>query len=620
VVITKTHLTEASCEDWVLPLSLEEPSRVMPSRLRWADRGPFRGFFHGLLFDREDLADSANYGKRDCSEVDLILKAYERWGEAAFSRFRGSFIAAVLDRTRDVAFVARDPAGSHPLFYAVTNSRILFAASPQPLLHQPGVSRALNRAAIADHLCERWPDPHETFFTAVRRVPPGWRAAIAGGHLRLDRYWDPLPQDQPIQWVTDEEATRFNEVFDRAVDRCMRSGPTGIFLSGGLDSIAVAAVARDRAQGIGQQPPLALSLRFPDPECDEGARQTAVARHLGLRQHIVDFDEAVGCRPLFQQVLELNREMNAPIMWAWCPPYLDLARRAKADGVQTILTGEGGDEWLSVTPYLSADLMRRAAFADLSHLYSTFRRSYQLSTVMLARNVLWKFGLRPLVGAAVHRLMPEGFRSIRTRRSLAGDPAWISQDPALRAEQRRRVEGSLMRFDPPQGFYLEELRKSLDHSFTSWDAEERHELGKKFGVRFAHPFWDPDLVELLYRMPPRILNGGGRSKSIVRETLARRFPALGLGQQRKIDGTSFFKSIINREAQALAKVGADFPSLSALGVVDGRATRNYLLKEVRNPGRGFHQIFHIVNLEMWVRSQEQQRSKKGNETWLRTRM
>src|SRR5205814_2252374 len=81
----------------------------------------------------------------------------------------------------------RDPLGSHPLFYAETQSHVLFGELPESLISQPDVSRGLNRAALADHLCYRWPDPQETFFAAVRRVPPSWRAVIKRGRLHLDR-------------------------------------------------------------------------------------------------------------------------------------------------------------------------------------------------------------------------------------------------------------------------------------------------------------------------------------------------------------------------------------------------------------------------------------------------
>src|SRR5262249_49646733 len=185
---------EAPRDDWVLPLSLDEPTRVLPDCVQWAEWGPFRCFFDGLLFNREDLARPSNCSEANCSDADLVLRAYERGGEAALSRLRGSFVVAIIDRARDIALVARDPLGSHPLFYAEAGASVVFSVTPQLLLDWPGVSRALNRAALADHLCQRWPYPQETFFAAVRRVPPGWKAVISRRRLAFARYWDPMPK------------------------------------------------------------------------------------------------------------------------------------------------------------------------------------------------------------------------------------------------------------------------------------------------------------------------------------------------------------------------------------------------------------------------------------------
>ena len=591
--------TEAEERDWVLPLALDEPGRALPSCVRWAQRGPLRGFFHGLLFDRETFTDSTD--QPDRSDADLVLHAYERGGEAALSSLRGSFVVAIIDRARGMAIVARDPLGSHPLFYVDAGSSVLFAASPQLLLDQPGVSRALNRAALADHLCCRWPDGHETFFAAVRRVPPGWRATISGGRLRVERYWDPAPEDRPVQWLTAEEITRFDEVFERAIDRCLRNGPSGIFLSGGLDSISIAAVATDRARRIGLDPPLALSLGFPDPACDERLRQAAVARDLGLRQHLVDFHEALGSRPLLEQSLELNQEIAAPLLNVYQPAYRALARRGRFDGVRTILTGQGGDEWLCVSPLLSADLIRRGRLIEVAQFFWTVRQSYPVPPLALARNMFWTCGLRPLVGLALHRLMPEAHKSRRLARLLARHPIWVAPDPELRAEQRRRAESALTRSNPRQGFYLRELRASLDLMFNSWDAEEQYELGKRIGIRFLHPFWDPDVVEMLCRTAPRVLNEGGRTKGLVRQTVARRFPALGLERQRKVRSATFFRSLLLREGPALVDAAGDFPALSALGIVDGQATRVFFRNGLKESGPRSIRIWHLLNLEMWVR-------------------
>jgi asparagine synthase (glutamine-hydrolysing) len=586
-------------DDWVLSFDLAELSRALPDGVRWEELGPLRGFFQGVLFDREDLAGSS---QPNCSDAKLVLQAYAREGEAALARLRGSFVVAIVDGARGRAMLARDPMGSHPLFYVETGSCVLFAATVGPLLDWPGVSREFNRAAIADHLCHRWPDPHETFFKAVRRVPPGSRALLANGRLRFDRHWDPVPVDRSMQWLTAEEASHFDDVFERAVKRCLCHGQTGILLSGGLDSISVAAAAADCARASGQRAPLALSLGLPLPECNEQERQAAVARELGLRQFLIGFDEAVGSRPPLRQALEFSAKAGAPILNAWKPAYLALARRARLDGVRTILTGVGGDEWLTVTSYYAADLIRRGAVLELAEFLGVVRRSSQINPSALVRKVVWRRGLRPLGGMALHWLMPVLYDAGRLKRLLARDPAWLAPDPDVRVEQRHRAAQAMAASDPSQGFYIRNLRTGLDHTLISWLAEEQHEQGRQIGVRFLHPFSDPDLIEMLCRTPPRLLNKGGWSKGLVRQTMARRFPGLGLERQRKVSATSLFQSQLLREGPALADLAGDFPALSGLGIVDGAALAAFIREALMQPGPREQQIWQPINLEIWLRA------------------
>ena len=590
---------EDASEEWVVTLSRQEPGRPPANPLRWAERGPLHGFFEGLLFDREELAASFNRSEQDCSDADLVLHAYEREGEAALSRLRGIFVVAIVDSSRGVAIVARDPLGMHPLFYVEAGSRVMFAASPLTLLQQPGVSRIVNRAALADHLCQRYPDPQETFFVGVRRVPATWKVVLSARGLRLERYWDPIPEDQPIRWLSAEETACFDEIFERAVDRCLRHGRNGIFLSGGLDSISVAAVATDRARQLGQSVPWALSLDFPDPECSEGERQAAVARALRLPQHLLGFHEALGGRGLLEQVIALC-EGAAPVLGVYTPAYAYLTKRAKLEGVRTILTGQGGDESLSLSPVLAADLIRRGAFVEATKFFGILRRSYPMPPLQQARNVFWRFGLRPLLGLTLHRLMPKAFKANRVWRTLSGDPVWAAPDGELRAEQQRRVENALPVPDPPNGFYMRTARTAFDHPLLSWQEEERFEMGKQLGVHFLHPFMDPDVVDLCYRSLPTFLSQGGRTKGLVRGTIARRFPGLGLEEQRKVGARSFYHSVLRREWAPLVDLAGDFPALSALGVVDGRAAG----AAVRGEGQTsrMSRLSMLICAEMWTRA------------------
>jgi hypothetical protein len=156
--------------------------------------------------------------------------------------------------------------------------------------------------------------------------------------------------------------------------------------------------------------------------------------------------------------------------------------------------------------------------------------------------------------------------------------------------------------EPLEGFYLREMRRGIDHPLTSWELEEHHALGKRIGINFQHPFWDPDVVELLFRTPPLSLCEGGRSKGLVRGTLARRFPNLELERQRKVAATSFFKSLLRRELPALADAAGNFPVLSGLGVLDGQAMRGAVREGIAQGGKKLQRVWTVINLELWTRS------------------
>ncbi len=495
---------------WLIEFSVDENGTAHVRGGHSAVSGSLQVSFEGFLVDRQSLCSTLNTGPdlTASSDAELVLAAYQQWGLGAFGRLRGAFAAAVVDPANRVRTVARDPLGMHPLFYATRGRELLFASHPKTLISQPGVSRDVNRAALADHLCWRWPDPQETFFASVRRVLPGSRADLTRNGLIFHRYWNPAPDEAAIEWLTTPEAIGFDERLDRAVDRCLQGGPAGIFLSGGLDSISVAAVATDQLQTTGRPLPRALSLGFPDSGCDERDTQIAVARTLGLPQDLVNFWDALGAEGLLRQGLELNRVLAAPILNTWGPAYLALARRGRANGVTTILTGSGGDEWLTLTPYLSADLIRKGDFAGLARLMGSWQRSNQLSALRQGHNVLWRFGMRPLISQGLQRLAPRAWSSRRNRRSVRRDPSWIAPDKALRSAQLDRAPRTLAAADPPGGFYVREISEALRHPLVLWELEEQHEFGQQVGLRFMHPYWDADLIDVLYRSQPALLNAG----------------------------------------------------------------------------------------------------------------
>jgi asparagine synthase (glutamine-hydrolysing) len=212
--------------------------------------------FNGALYNHDDLLGELQLPS-ESNDAEIILSGYARWGEDLFTRLRGIFALVIWDSSREVLFCLRDPIGTCPLFYTETRNGLLVSTSIDVLLRQPHVSQALNRAALADYFLDRFPKLDETFFEAVKRVPLGHVLRVTQEGRRSYRYWDPAPNGK-VTWLTPDEVERFDELMEQAVRRCLSLGSAGIFLSGGLDSVTVAALAAESTISEGMTKPCAL--------------------------------------------------------------------------------------------------------------------------------------------------------------------------------------------------------------------------------------------------------------------------------------------------------------------------------------------------------------------------
>jgi asparagine synthase (glutamine-hydrolysing) len=570
----------------------------------YAQRDQLSVAFDGHLDNREELERALSVAKQT-TDAELLLQAYHRWGVDLLSQIKGVFALVVWDVQRDRLLAARDAVGIYPLFYASVGPHgLLLSTSINDLLGHPKVSRALNRAALADNLCQRWPDPGETFFAAVRRVPPGHRLLLDGDRLEITRYWDPLPPGKAVNWVTEEELEGFDGWLETAAERALRHGPSAVFLSGGLDSTSVAMAAADVAARTRRPTPLALSLGFPDP-CDESPIQRGVAAALGMPQEFVPFWSAVPTGTLLSRALRLSCALAAPLRSAWAPVYHDLAERGKRRGARVVLTGLGGDELLGANPLYAADLLRRGNLLGLGRQVARWRRSYPLPTRELLRTTFWTYGLRPLGVSALERAIPGVLNRRRIERSMRFAPDFVAPGPDLRADLERRVTDEVERETAKAALggdlHVREARMQLDRPTFSWHMEESFERGRQLGLTFLHPLLEADLADKLYRTPQPLLSGDGRAKYLVRRRLVERFPNLGLDRQKKLAATPFFRATLASELPDLCRSMAGFPTLSKLGVVDGRLASSMVEAALRSADRrGLGRVWELLNVEAWA--------------------
>src|SRR5215211_2105979 len=196
---------------------------VPSDRALRATDGSCDAFFEGVLHNADDLHQDLALAD-PATPAEIVLRGYLRWGAEVLPRLRGVFAFMVRDHRRDILLCARDPIGTHPLFYAQANGQFLVSTSIQDLVDEPSVPTTVNRMALADHLCHRWPDFGETFFEAVRRVPPGHALEASRSGARLYRYWEPVPAGEDVEWVTEDELERFDDLLDGVLERCVDGG------------------------------------------------------------------------------------------------------------------------------------------------------------------------------------------------------------------------------------------------------------------------------------------------------------------------------------------------------------------------------------------------------------
>ncbi len=579
-----------------------------------ARSGRYRIIFDGVLYNRTELR--ARFADRLPSEptnADLVEQAYECWGDDSVHRVKGIFTLIIWDRVQDLLLCARDPLGMHPLFYAEAGRTLLLSPSIEALLAHPGVSTEINRACLVDRLTRRWPAIEETYFTHVRRVPPGHVMRISRDGRRVYRYWNPVPSDRAIDWIPDGEAQqRFDALLEQAIDRCLTLGPAGIYLSGGLDSSTVAMVAADLCLRQGRAAPTGLSLSFAGLDCDDTDVQRGLATELGLSQIRLPFNEAAGPGETLAAALAMTRTLPAPLSLIWRPALRRLALDCQQRGCSVILTGDGADEWLSENAFLAADRLRSLDLIGIYRLWRTYSRSYHFSRQEALRMLMWRYGARPLlrdawrVAAAwvgAPGLVPPLWRLPPTISALIGVPLpqWMAPDPTLRARVAERLQETYTRDETmPSSYYLQDTRSRLDAPEKWFREEETFLMGQRIGMPVRQPFWDADLIDVLVRIRPSVRSEGGLSKALVRKPLVRRFPQLGFERQRKTWlGEALLSAISAQSGRERAAIGG-IQALGELGVIDVKMFDDAIA--LKGPQSRLGYTWEILNLEAWVRA------------------
>ena len=296
--------------------------------------------FNGEIYNYQALIPeltALGHVFRTKSDTEVIVHAWEAWGEACVERFRGMFAFALWDRNRETLFLARDRLGVKPLYYAVLgDGQLIFGSELKSLAAHPGLARELDPLAIEDYFAFGYVPEPRTVYRMARKLAPAHTLTLRRGQPAATprEYWDVrFTLDNPIG-ESDAQAELVERLRESVRLRMISEVPLGAFLSGGVDSSAVVATMA----GVSEQPVNTCSISFSDPAFDESRYAREVAARYRTRHFVdnVDSDD-------FGLVDELARTYDEPYADSSAIPTYRVCQLARRH-VTVALSGDGGDE------------------------------------------------------------------------------------------------------------------------------------------------------------------------------------------------------------------------------------------------------------------------------------
>ena len=294
------------------------------------------------------LLIAAGHSFNTQSDTEVLVHGYEEWGEDLVGRLNGMFAFAIHDPRRDSVFLARDRMGIKPLHYAIDSDRLVFASELKALLRDPALRKGIDPAALDDYLAYEFVPSPGSIVRGIKKLEPGhtltW--SVADSTHKVRRYWSPqLNLGGADGRDIDEECDRLRAVLRESVrNELISDVPLGVFLSGGIDSSAVAAMMTQLGGEV-----KSFSVGFADRSFDESAHARLVAKHLGTEHHELTLEPGM----LLDLVPRLPDLLDEPLGDASIIPTYLLSEFTRRH-VKVALGGDGGDELFAGYPTLQA--------------------------------------------------------------------------------------------------------------------------------------------------------------------------------------------------------------------------------------------------------------------------
>ena len=479
--------------------------------------------FNGEIYNHRELREdliARGHAYRTQSDTETIVHLYEQYGRECVRHLRGMFAFAIWDKKKKSLFIARDRLGIKPLYYSLSGERLTFGSEIKVVLAYGETRPEFHRAGLPEFLAFGYLSGRDTLYCGVQRLLPGHTLEVdLSGSYETHQYWD-LDASTP-HTSRDERyyVDAYRELLEGAVrSHLMSDVPLGVFLSGGLDSSAVAAFMTK----LRREPIETFSVGYAENAYSELPYARTVADHLKARHHEVQVSET----DFFDSLPRLIWHEDEPIVWPSSVALYFVARLAR-ERVKVVLTGEGSDETLGGYTRYAFTLKN----ASMDQVYR------KLTPGAVRRGLRTALAGSPLIGATVRRKLAHTFLALDGEQwsqfyfdNFFSAFGALEQNDLLRPEVVREYSPTsayanvLDYWQQASGPLLQRLLYTDIKTYLVELLMKQDNMSMAASIESRVPFLDHSLVEFATRIPREMQIRGLTGKTILKRAMEGLLP------------------------------------------------------------------------------------------------
>lgn len=456
--------------------------------------------YNGEIYNFQALRrtlEARGYSYRSNGDTEVLLTAWQEWGENCLDQLEGMFVFAVYNRPTGRLFLARDRVGKKPLYYYADAGTLIFASELKAIRLHPAFHAELRVELISRYLCNLYIESPNTIYQNTCKLEPGCCMTWTDGVLQTRRYYSYLEQfalgaQQPVQHFNQAKDELSALIGDSVAKRMIANVPVGVFLSGGIDSTIVAGTAAR----IVPKPIRSFTIGFHAKERDEADRARAIAAHIGTEHVELYVEEST----LLDLVDDIPRWFDEPHADASQIPTMLVSRLARQD-VTVALSGDGGDE-----------------FFCGYNLYDWVLRAQRLDGIAgIADRMMRLPGIRPL-----RRKLPATAQALIANRRADTKVQLFTDVRESFVRDMLQVPVTSAKFPLERDIHTpnwQERRMLLDICTYLPDdvLVKTDRASMKYSLEVRCPLLDPAIAEYSFRLPHAFKYHGGEKKYILKQ-------------------------------------------------------------------------------------------------------